>query len=81
MKDCTYGIASCGNCVAQFSRRIEVTNLKVENLKAGQFIVAVNSNFNDQIKILFIKSTIIILFSLFKRVFPVKILKVMPITF
>nr|CAD2167266.1 unnamed protein product [Meloidogyne enterolobii] len=69
MKDCTYGIASCGNCVAQFSRRIEVTNLKAENLKAGQFIVAVNSNFNDQA----ILRNIHILGNSAKQVFPCKI--------
>uniref|UniRef100_A0A1I8BMJ4 Probable pectate lyase F n=1 Tax=Meloidogyne hapla TaxID=6305 RepID=A0A1I8BMJ4_MELHA len=69
IKDCTYGIASCGNCAQQFTRRIEVTNLKVENLKAGQFIVAVNSDFND----IAILKNIHIIGKSAKKVFPCKI--------
>ncbi|KAF7632344.1 hypothetical protein Mgra_00008269 [Meloidogyne graminicola] len=47
MKNVYEGICSCGNCEKQYKRRIEVNNLIVENLTAGQFIVAVNANFND----------------------------------
>ncbi|KAF7638185.1 hypothetical protein Mgra_00002412 [Meloidogyne graminicola] len=47
IKNAQIGIRSCGNCDQQFTRKINVKNLKVENLQAGQFIVGVNKNYND----------------------------------
>ncbi|KAL7072445.1 hypothetical protein ACQ4LE_008379 [Meloidogyne hapla] len=42
------GIRSCGNCEDQYHREIKINGLTIVNLKTGQYVVGVNSNYNDK---------------------------------